>query len=620
MPDPASGTRSPAPIAHADHAGRTKREASPRLAAILLALLNGTDPVTDLHSHLSTRLLAATTELGIESTAAEPLLRLDPPKNRDHGDVALGAFQLAKLAGKAPPALAAELAAKITPDDVVEAAVAAGPFVNFKFRRSALARAVLTAIARNEAPYGKATGNGDVVCIDFSSPNIAKPFHIGHMRSTVLGNALCRIHRHLGATVHGINHLGDWGMPFAKMMTAYMRWGNETELHRSPMRYMFDLYKRYGQEVKQNPALDDEAAKHFQALESGADNVERRMWRLLRDESLKAFQGPYTRLGVTFDHVTGESFFEDKMEAAMQRVTASGVLEDSDGAQVVWLKELGIKEPCLLRKSDGTTLYHTRDLAAAFYRETTFHPTRILYVVGAEQKLHFDQLKGVLTKMKEPIAKAVEHVPFGLVLSKTEDGKWEKFASRSGNAVFLDEILDEAVNKVRSIIREKNPDLPNADEVAEQIGTSAIVFNDLKNSRIKDVKFDWESMLNFDGETGPYVQFACARLSSILRKVEVPVPSVDAIDWSLLADAERVLLTMMDFGTAVQRAAEQSEPSHVTGHVIALAGEIHSYLRDHYVVGAEPKVRDARLVLVDAARRLLVTGLGLLGIPAPERM
>jgi arginyl-tRNA synthetase len=344
------------------------------------------------------------------------------------------------------------------------------------------------------------------------------------------------------------------------------------------------------------------------------------MWQLLRDESLKAFQGPYARLGVTFDHITGESFFEDKMEAAMARVSASGVLEDSEGAQVVWLKELGIKEPCLLRKSDGTTLYHTRDLAAAFYRETTFHPDRILYVVGAEQKLHFDQLKGVLTKMKEPIAKAVEHVPFGLVLSKTDEGKWEKFASRSGNAVFLDEILDEAVAKVRSIIREKNPDLPNADEVAEQIGVSAIIFNDLKNSRIKDVKFDWESMLNFDGETGPYVQFACARLSSILRKVEVSVPDSDQIDFSLLADAERVLLTMMDFGTAVQRAAEQSEPSHVTGHMIALAGEIHSYLREHYVVGEAPAIQNARLVLVDAARRLLTTGLGLLGIAAPERM
>lgn len=576
--------------------------------------------MTDLHQHLRERLLAAATGLGLPATAAEPLLRLDPPKNREHGDVAFGAFQLAKLAGKAPPALAAELAARVAADDVIESATAAGPFVNFRFRRAALARAVLAAVQSDAVPYGHSPKSQEVVCIDFSSPNIAKPFHIGHMRSTVIGNALCRIHRHLGAQVHGINHLGDWGMPFAKMMTAYMRWGNEQELHRSPMRYMFDLYKRYGVEVKQNAALDDEAAAHFRALESGADNKERRMWQLLRDESLKAFQGPYSRLGVTFDHVTGESFFEDKMASAMQRVAAAGVLEQSEGASVVWLKELGIKEPCILKKRDGTTLYHTRDLAAVFYREATFHPTRILYVVGAEQKLHFDQLKGVLTKMKEPIAAAVEHVPFGLVLSKSDDGKWEKFASRAGNAVFLDEILDEAVAKVRAIIREKNPDLPDAERVAEQVGVSSIVFNDLKNSRIKDVKFDWDAMLNFDGETGPYVQFACARLSSILRKAEAPVPKIDAIDCALLADAERVLLTMMDFGTAVQRAAEQSEPSHVTGHAIALAGEIHSYLRDHYVVGQETKVRDARLVLVDAARRLLTTGLGLLGIAAPERM
>jgi arginyl-tRNA synthetase len=222
--------------------------------------------------------------------------------------------------------------------------------------------------------------------------------------------------------------------------------------------------------------------------------------------------------------------------------------------------------------------------------------------------------------MQEPIAGAVEHVPFGLVLSKTEDGKWEKFASRSGNAVFLDEILDEAVAKARQVIAEKNPDLANADRVAEQVGVSAIVFNDLKASRIKDVKFDWESMLAFEGDTGPYVQFACARLSSILRKAGVPVPATDTIDCALLADAERVLLTMMDFGAAVQRAAAQSEPSVVTNHALALAGEIHSYLRDHYVIGAEPAVRDARLVLVDAARRLLTTALGLLGIPAPEEM
>jgi arginyl-tRNA synthetase len=581
--------------------------------------------VTDLHHHLRERLLAAISNLDLPDTSIEGaeisgMIRLDPPKNRDHGDVALGTFQLAKLAKLPPPQFASALAERIKTDDILESAEAAGPFVNFKFGRAAMAREVLTAVHQDVAPYGKSTASEDVVCIDFSSPNIAKPFHIGHMRSTVLGNALCRIHRHIGATVHGINHLGDWGMPFAKMMTAYMRFGDEAELHKSPMRYMFELYKRYGKEAEANPELDVEAAKHFKALESGEDNEERRMWQLLRDESLEAFQGPYSRLGVQFDHIIGESFFEDKMAAAMQRVIDAGVLEESDGAEVVTLKEQGIKVPCLLRKSDGTTLYHTRDLAAAFYREDTFHPTRILYIVGSEQKLHFQQLKAVLVKMKEPVADAVEHVPFGLVLSKSPEGKWEKFASRSGNAVFLDEILDEAVAKVRQIIAEKNPDLADRDAVAEQVGVSAIVFNDLKNGRIKDVKFDWDTMLNFEGETGPYVQYACARLSSILRKSGGEVPELGSIDFSHLSDAENVLLTMMDFGTAVQRAAKQSEPSVVTNYTIALAKEIHSYLVDHHVLGAEPALRDARLVLVDAARKLLTTGLYLIGISAPDRM
>lgn len=578
--------------------------------------------MSELHRHLRQRLLAILADLGLPPEQATPLLRLESPKNRDHGDVALGAFQVAKAVGKPPPQFATELATRVTADAVIASAAAAGPFVNFRFQRAALAEDVLTGITRGLSPYGKAPPNGQTICIDFSSPNIAKPFHIGHMRSTVIGNSLCRIHRHLGATVHGINHLGDWGMPFAKMMTAYMHWGNEQELHQAPMRYMFELYKRYSAAAKEDPALDEEAARHFQALESGEDNQERRMWQFLRDESLKAFQGPYDRLGVTFDHITGESFFEDKMEAAMQRVAAAGVLERSEGAEVVTLKELGINTPCLLRKSDGTTLYHTRDLAAVFYREQTYHPTRILYVVGSEQKLHFDQLKAVLQKMKEPVAQAVEHVPFGLVLSKTPEGKWEKFASRAGNAVFLDEILDESVAKVREIVRDKNPELPPAerDAVAEQVGVSAIVFNDLKNSRIKDVKFDWETMLNFEGETGPYVQYACARLASILRKANGPVPAPESIDWALLADAEQVLLLMLEFGPAVERAAEQSEPSHVTAHTIALAGAIHSYLRDHRVLDAEPPLRAARLLLVDAARRLLATGLSLLGIPAPERM
>ncbi len=594
--------------------------------------------MTDLQHHLQQRLLQALQTLGAAAATATPLLLLQPPKNREHGDVALGCFQLAKLLGKAPPALATELAGAFAADSVIEHAAAAGPFVNFRYRRAALANAAVGAVLRQQPPFAPAAPRAHTVVLDFSSPNIAKPFHIGHMRSTVIGNALCRIHRHLGHTVHGINHLGDWGMPFAKMMTAYMRWGNEAALRASPMRYMFDLYKRYSQEVKAHPELDAEAARHFQALESGADNEERRMWQFLRDESLKAFQGPYSRLGVSFDAITGESFFEDKMEPAMRRVEQKGVLEESEGAQVVWLKEQGIAQPCILRKSDGTTLYHTRDLAAVFWREQQYHPDRILYVVGAEQKLHFDQLRGVLRKMQEPVAEAVEHVPFGLVLAKNEEGKWEKFASRAGNAVFLDEILDEAVQKVRQVIAEKNPGLPDRDRVAEQVGVSAIVFNDLKNSRIKDVKFDWEQMLAFEGETGPYVQYACARLSSILRKAFDELPPaerppldpadldgsaarlLDGADLGHLADAERVLLTMLDFGPAVQRAAEQSEPSVVTTWLIAMAGEIHSYLREHHVLSAPGPVRHARLCLVAAARKLLQTGLSLLGIPAPDRM
>ena len=579
--------------------------------------------MTDLRQHVADRIAEA---LGVSTEAEKAAIQLAPPKNRAHGDVALGMFQLAKMRGIAPPALAEELCAKLADGDaVIESVQTAGPFVNIRYRRAALAEQMVGGVLTDAAPFGPATPSGRTIVIDFSSPNIAKPFHMGHLRSTVIGASLCRIHRHVGDTVHGVNHLGDWGMPFAKMMTAWMRFGDEAELKKAPMRHMFDLYVRYGQEVKQHPELDAEAAAHFKALESGEDNEERRMWRFLRDESLKAFQGPYDRLRVTFDHMTGESFYEDKMEPAMERVSVAGVLEIDDGAEVVKLEELGIKVPCILRKTDGTTLYHTRDLAAAFYRDQTFQPDRILYVVGAEQRLHFEQLKGVLKRMGEALADKIEHVPFGLILARNEEsGKWEKFASRGGNAIFLDEVLDEAVGQVRRIIADRNPDLPDADAVAEQVGVGAIVFNDLKNSRIKDVKFDWEQMLNFDGETGPYVQYAVARLASILEKSGVDLDATTAllegVDWEHLADADEVLLTMAEFGPAVQRAAEQSEPSVITNLTIQLAGSIHAYLKEHHVLRAEPEVRAARLALVGAARRLLQTGLGLIGVAAPDSM
>lgn len=574
--------------------------------------------MSELHSHLRARIVAAAGGLPPDVVAG---LVLQPAKDPAFGDVALQCFALAKHRGQPPQQVASALAAALTPDAVLESATATGPFVNFRFRRAALAEHVVGGILHDRAPYGPMPPTGQCIVVDFSSPNIAKPFHMGHLRSTVIGAALCRLHRHLGATVHGINHLGDWGAQFGKLMTAFLRYGSDAELERDPMRHMFEVYVRYGKEAKADPGLDAESAEHYRRLESGEDNLERRLWKRLRDLSLKAFEGPYRRLGVTFDHVTGESFYEDKMAGALARVREAGILEESEGAEVVRLESLGIKEPCILRKSDDTSIYATRDLAAIFYRSATFRFDRALYVVGSEQKLHFRQLVGVLKRMGVPEAERIEHIDFGLILAKNaETGKWEKFATRGGNAIFLDEVLDEAVANVRRIIAEKNPDLEDRDAVAEQVGVSAIVFNDLRNSRIKDVKFDWEAMLNFEGESGPYVQYAVARLAGILRKADAEVRGAEGVDFAHLADAERVLLPLLEFGPALQRAAAQSEPSVLTGLMITIAGEIHAYLRDHHVLGAEPAVRRSRLALVAAARKVLKTGLGILGVAAPDRM
>jgi len=576
------------------------------------------DPTRHLEARVEAVLAEALGEVPAEVAAQ---MRLQPPKDRKFGDLALGCFPLAKLKKTAPPKIAEELAGAFTPDDFIESVVAVGPFVNFRFRRSALAEYVVTGVRDDVAPFGPAKATGETIVIDYSSPNIAKPFHMGHLRSTVIGSALCKIHRHLGHEVHGINHLGDWGSQFGKIITAFRHWGSDEALEASPMRHLFEIYVRYGQESKQDPALDEESAENFRRLESGEDNDERRLWERLRDISLAAFEGPYARLGVHFDHFTGESFYEDRMQAAIDRVAEAGILEVSEGAEVVAFGD--DMPPCILRKSDGTTIYATRDLAAIFYRMETFHFDRALYVVGSEQKLHFQQLREVVKKMGLPEAERIEHVPFGLILAKNEEtGKWGKFATRGGNAIFLDEVLDEAVANVRRIIAEKNPDLENSDEVAEQVGVSAIVFNDLKNSRIKDVKFDWDAILNFDGETGPYVQFAVARLSGILRNAgsDAGAEITDDVDWALLEDAEQVLLTMIEFGPALERASAQNEPSVVTGLMIDLAGDIHSYLRDHHVLGADEDTRRARLALVAAARSMLKTGLGLLGVAAPDRM
>ncbi len=557
-------------------------------------------------------------------TKADQLpISLDRPRQPEHGDLGLPCFPYAKALGTNPAEAASMLAEHIHSDQVIAEVRALGPFLNFKLDRGKLAENVIQGILEGRPPFGPWPSNDLCVVIDFSSPNIAKPFHLGHLRSTVIGAALRRLYRFTGHEVHGINHLGDWGSQFGKIIVAWREWGDEEALVRDPMRHLFEIYVRYQKEEKERPELKERAAEAFRRLESGEDNDERALWRKLRDISLKAFQGPYGRLRVEFDHVTGESFYEDKMEAVVEKLEDAGITTISDGALVVEFPEQKIP-PCILRKSDGTTIYATRDLAALFYRRETYKFDKALYVVGSEQKLHFRQLALVLEKLGWPQAKDVQHIDFGLILFFNEEkGRWEKGKTRSGNAIFLDEVLDEAVAGVRKIIEKKNPDLPDKEAISEEVGVSAIIFNDLKNGRIKDVKFDWKEMLSFEGETGPYVQYAGARLSSILRKAGVSIDSVleeGEINFDLLEDAGTVLLTMMEFGPTLKRAVEKNEPSVLTSLMIRIASEIHSYLRDHRVLGDDPERTKARLALVAASRKILQTGLGILGVSAPEQM
>ena len=587
---------------------------------------------TGLAGHVEARVRAALAERLEGQDASKLPLPLDRPKDAAHGDIALACFPYAKLLKTNPPGAAQILAEALTPDDVIESAEPTGPFLNIRYRPSALAASVAGGVLEEQAPYGPWPANGKKVVIDYSSPNIAKPFHIGHLRSTVIGAALYRILSHTGYKATGINHLGDWGTPQGKIIVSWQEWGDEEELKARPVRHLYENYVKFGLEAKSDPSLEERAAEAFRRLESGEDNEERRLWNMLREVSLEAFNGPYRRLGISFDHVTGESFYEDKVEDALQTLIAAGITTESDGALVVEMdykgcpkNDKGDNKPALVRKSDGTTNYTTRDLAALMYRRDTFHFDRALYVVGGEQKVHFLELKNVLKKLGWDNWDDVEHVPFGLILFwNEEEKKWAKGKSREGNTIFLDDVFDQAVARVREIIEEKNPELPNKDTIAEQIGVSAIVFNDLKNGRIKDVKFDWDEMLSFEGETGPYVQYAAVRLASILRKAEAQghgwSGDTGSVDWSLLADARQVLLTMQEFGPALQRAAEKSEPSTLTQLLIRIASTIHAYLREHRVLDAEPEVRNARLALVAAGRKLLGDGLALLGVASPEEM
>lgn len=565
--------------------------------------------------------------LAAETGLADAEIRLESPKNPEQGDLAFPCFQLAKLRKSAPPAIAAELAPKLAARLSEIECAALGPYLNFKVRRDVLAATLLGAVEQGGARYGHATlGAGKTIVIDYCSPNIAKPMHVGHLRSTILGLALVRLHQALGYRTVGINHLGDWGAQFGALVVALRRWRSTVDLERDPVMGLLALYQRSKAAIDTTkPEYDagfaQEAREAYRELESGRDGEVRATWRWVTEVSLKAFERTLARLGVAHDLVRGESYYEPYLQPTIERVERAGVAEISQGALVVMLASVdkGLAEtPCLLRQSDGTTLYATRDLAALFHRWEEFAFERCLYVVGGEQKLHFRQLKAVLKRMQLDWEPRVEHVDFGLLLGPGR----VKIASRRGEVLVLDDLLDEVVDTARERVREKNPGHAELDAIAEQVGIGALVFNDLKRERIKDVIFDKADITSFEGETGPYVMYTHARSGSILRKAEAGGEGRAEPEWSALGNAAPILLALGRFPAVVRSAAEHVEPAELAQYLLALCRDYNSWLADksNKVLGESAPVTAARLALVRGVKIVIGNGLRLLGLSAPEEM
>ncbi|HIU63009.1 MAG TPA: arginine--tRNA ligase [Candidatus Caccalectryoclostridium excrementigallinarum] len=557
------------------------------------------------------KLLADTVIIeGVESE--EIAAQITPCKDRAHGDYSLPCFRLAAQLKKSPAELAKEVAGRVGCFNFLEKAEAIGPFVNFTLNKSAYAKDVLEKVLSAGGFYGSSdTGAGKTVCIDYSSVNIAKPFHIGHLLNTVLGAALYRIYKKVGYHAVGINHLGDWGTQFGKLIVAYKKWGDEEDIEKRGVRALVDIYVKFHKEAEKDPSLDDEARAWFKKIEDG-DKEALSIFNRFKTSTLAEVEKIYKRLNVTFDSYAGESFYNDKMQPVLDMLTQKGLLVDDDGAKVVKLGE-GMP-PCLLVRSDGATLYATRDLAAAFYRKKTYDFDKCLYVVASQQNLHFRQWFKVLELAGEEWYKDLVHVAHGMV--SLEEGS---LSTRSGNVVYLDDVLDMAVSKSREIIEEKREDLPDPDAVAEQIGVGAVIFGVLYNNRIKDMTFSYSRALNFDGETGPYVQYTHARCRSLTEKC--PDPDCDP-DYSGVTGAEacEVLKLLDSYPDVILSAAEKYEPCYVSRFLVDLAQAFGKFYLTCNIAKAEDGVKKARLMLVKAVKSVLKDGLELLGIKAPEKM
>ena len=537
---------------------------------------------------------------------------LETPKDTSLGDVCLPCFKFARTMRLAPPMIANKLLPYVQSLDFVQKVEVVGGYLNVFFDRDTVAKMALS-VAKDENVGASDEGAGKTICIDYSSVNIAKPFHIGHLSTTVIGGALYRIFEHLGYNVVGINHLGDWGTQFGKLIVATQKWSSLEDVANNDEYYLNKLYVRYHKEAEEHPEMDDEARAWFKRIEDG-DKEAIAYFDVFKAVTMKAVGRIYDRLKIKFDSYAGESFYNDKMEACLNILRQKNLLVESDGAQVVNLDEYGMP-PCLLVKADGATLYATRDIAAAYYRKKTYDFYKCLYVVAYQQNLHFKQLFQVLKLMDFAGADDMEHIAFGMV--SMEDGS---MSTRNGRVIWLQEVLDKAVEKARKIIEEKNPNTKDKDAIAESVGVGAVVFSALWNNRIKDIVFSYDKVLNFDGETAPYVQYTYARCASALRKGgDIDFGNVDLS--SITTDeGYEVIKSVLTFGDSVRLAAKLREPCYVTRHVVDLAEKFNRFYIDHRIVVDDIPTRNARLALTQAVANVIRCGLGLLGIDTPNEM
>ena len=548
----------------------------------------------------------------IEGLDQETILNLlEQPKSSDLGDIAFPAFSLAKIERKAPQAIAADIAEKIDASHF-EKVVATGPYVNFFLDKSQISDQVIKSVIQAGADYGQQEeGQGANVTIDLSSPNIAKPFSVGHLRSTVIGDAISNIYKKMGYNTIKINHLGDWGKQFGLLMVAYKKWGSKEAVEANPIDELLKLYVRINAEIENDPALDDEGRLWFKKLEDG-DPEATELWQWFRDESLVEFNRIYKLLGVEFDSLNGEAFYNDKMDEAVQILEDKGLLKESKGASIVELDDVNLP-PAMIKKSDGATLYITRDIATAIYRARTYNFVKNIYAVGQEQSNHFRQLKAVLKKMGFDWSDDMIHVDFGLVTKNRQ-----KLSTRKGNIILLEPTLQEAISRAKAQIEEKNPELENKEEVAHAVGVGAVKFYDLKTDRRNGYDFDLEAMVSFEGETGPYVQYAYARIQSILRKANF-TPSADATYSLNDPESWEIIKLLQDFARVVKRAAENYDPSLIAKYAINLAQAFNKYYAHTRILDESPE-RDSRLALSYSTAVVLKEALRLLGVDAPDKM